>query len=637
MGYNIAGLVIDTDYNQDIKRLSDDIGILLEVVDYTDFETASANWVEGDDIFVYFSTRGTMVFFANHCIEYQWHSKAARTINYAYSATSMAFYLDYYEGGTLRRSVMEHEGGRSHDTGDPLPQEKENTTVDGLIMTLMDELLGSPWQSIDHSAPVLRCRRVVQELPPEEIAHLKKSLSYMGQQFMLDISKKIGPLDYTLDSLTKVEHYIQSTIAQPGKPNSKSYFGEDTEQKILALGCYIGEVIRRSGTTGRWVNVESDDPTDIAIQDADGQTALVINKAFKRVYQGAEDNLTVFARMAINMQLQSENTSTDHFDETDHLMQHYQNSSWCIIAMQHHGDTSPIVDAMYQDGSWALLTADAEPMATSDEVVRNYLWVDALAASHPDLHRVMMQHTSDTGSRIRREQDGHYRYQKAHKGILFDSSSMAAFQGNMQLEPLQWIKMNTATVLRNAAVLLVSLILMTKVHWVFALLFVPALLYTIWYWLHAKNTFGGGNVGPGKVISVDPDIIAVVTDLSKGYGGAYPTLKIKQTTLSSSQREIGTYLPVVSIYNDNPHGYPFWSEFHPVPVTHGITDPDKVQYFIDRFTEDDYDAIDQGLLEINTREIGTYKLQAETTGWADYTHVDINKGVHLEGPPEDKA
>ena len=32
------------------------------------------------------------------------------------------------------------------------------------------------------------------------------------------------------------------------------------------------------------------------------------------------------------------------------------------------------------------------------------------------------------------------------------------------------------------------------------------------------------------------------------------------------------FIPTVALYNDNPHGYPFWAEFHPVPIAHGMND-----------------------------------------------------------------
>jgi hypothetical protein len=160
MGFNIAGLVINSNYNKEINKLSEDLNWKIEIIEEIFFEEVSSNWTPDDEIRIYFGKMGTMIFFSHELVVEQYHSKKYDTLNYAYSATVMAFKVDLLIKGKLVRSITEHEGDRKHEEGEPILEENKNKTADGLTFELIDKIMGEPFGGIDLSEKGFRCKMV---------------------------------------------------------------------------------------------------------------------------------------------------------------------------------------------------------------------------------------------------------------------------------------------------------------------------------------------------------------------------------------------------------------------------------------------------------------------------------------------
>jgi hypothetical protein len=160
MGFNIAGLVINQNYDKDINKLSSDLKWGIEIIDEITFEEASSNWTPDGEFRLFFSDKSTMIFFPHDWVAEQNRSKTAETLNYAYSATAMAFQVDFFKSGKLVRSIFEYEGDRKMSRGEPLELETKNDTADGLTFALIDELLKGKFGEIDLGEKSYRCRKV---------------------------------------------------------------------------------------------------------------------------------------------------------------------------------------------------------------------------------------------------------------------------------------------------------------------------------------------------------------------------------------------------------------------------------------------------------------------------------------------
>ena len=159
MGFNIAGLVINNNYDKDITQLEEDIHIGLEVVRESTFEDACSNWKEDGMYHVYFGDKGTMIFYGHEMAIEHNLSKRHESMSYAYSATAMAFYISYNNlADSQYREIMESEGDRNMDEGAPIPLEADHPTADGLTFALMDKIMEQNWHSIDFGEKCYVCK-----------------------------------------------------------------------------------------------------------------------------------------------------------------------------------------------------------------------------------------------------------------------------------------------------------------------------------------------------------------------------------------------------------------------------------------------------------------------------------------------
>ena len=51
-----------------------------------------------------------------------------------------------------------------------------------------------------------------------------------------------------------------------------------------------------------------------------------------------------------------------------------------------------------------------------------------------------------------------------------------------------------------------------------------------------------------------------------------------------------------------------------------------------KFSEKDFEDVTNYLEMIDSSKVGIFKINVELAGWKDYEHVDINKGIIMEGP-----
>jgi len=145
------------------------------------------------------------------------------------------------------------------------------------------------------------------------------------------------------------------------------------------------------------------------------------------------------------------------------------------------------------------------------------------------------------------------------------------------------------------------------------------------------NNFKAGNVSPGKVVSVNPDKVAVATNLSKTENN-YPAIRIIETKLPKFEKEVGKFIPTVALFTNNRFGYPFWAEFHPVPISHGTTDMEIINEKFKTFTDEDFNKVEKYLEEINTINVGTYKVEKETSDWKNYPDVEVGDRFAMKAP-----
>lgn len=156
MGYNIAGLVINKNYQQTFDELQNELGWYLRKGEEINFETASSNWKDAGICDVYFSDHGTLLFLnMDMCMDY-YELENVNSLTFTLCETSMAFNLNYCENGIIKRAIMEVEEIRMIDEGEKLPVEKITNDISEIIWKKIEMVLGKNFDDIDLDEKAVR-------------------------------------------------------------------------------------------------------------------------------------------------------------------------------------------------------------------------------------------------------------------------------------------------------------------------------------------------------------------------------------------------------------------------------------------------------------------------------------------------
>ena len=107
MGFNISGIAINKNYQNNFDSLLNQLGWNLEKQTEIDFEIASSNWTEEGICNVLFTENGTLIFFSMEMCEESFKLKNDNVLTFSLSETSMVFNINYTEKGIEKRSIIE--------------------------------------------------------------------------------------------------------------------------------------------------------------------------------------------------------------------------------------------------------------------------------------------------------------------------------------------------------------------------------------------------------------------------------------------------------------------------------------------------------------------------------------------------
>ncbi len=91
--------------------------------------------------------------------------------------------------------------------------------------------------------------------------------------------------------------------------------------------------------------------------------------------------------------------------------------------------------------------------------------------------------------------------------------------------------------------------------------------------------------------NVNPNICCI--NRSEKFTGDYSIPNNIKTKLPKLDNFPGKVIPAVALYNDNPHGYPFWAEFHPVHVIHGIRDKNRINLIMSGLSKNKLNTLEE--------------------------------------------
>lgn len=176
--------------------------------------------------------------------------------------------------------------------------------------------------------------------------------------------------------------------------------------------------------------------------------------------------------------------------------------------------------------------------------------------------------------------------------------SYASLPGKLGLNPLQWLSYFPRQPIILFFGLAFSCFLM-KFHWLFL---IPSVLFARWnfyYWQRIKEHFAYGCINASVIVSENPVMFAVATNLSKSSGYNYPVVKIVEShlrTVCGKKVKVGTRFPSVALYGrGSQDDLPHWIDFKPLPVDYATSSKRSIMGAMNRLSESDWSELDEWL------------------------------------------
>jgi hypothetical protein len=134
------------------------------------------------------------------------------------------------------------------------------------------------------------------------------------------------------------------------------------------------------------------------------------------------------------------------------------------------------------------------------------------------------------------------------------------------------------------------------------------------YWNLKEDHFFLGDSNPGIVVQTDPLLVAVATDLSKGFL-KYPVVKVIKCPAKGFQQ--GEIVSTVAVYDDSQtKNLPYWSDFNPVVVNCVTDDEVEIAQTLGRYTPEAIEKLHNAVASLAIPpKVGLYKVHNEDSAW----------------------
>lgn len=126
------------------------------------------------------------------------------------------------------------------------------------------------------------------------MATLKEDIK-TGSDWISTALKSSGyKADFSQKSLGEIDRFFDEH-SKDGKPTPDGLLSEQLGNRLFCIGSYVGEVIRKK-VGGEWI-VDDSDPQgeiNITLKTSDGVQMWPVQRAMKRLQNGAEDSIAAY-------------------------------------------------------------------------------------------------------------------------------------------------------------------------------------------------------------------------------------------------------------------------------------------------------------------------------------------------------
>ena len=204
--------------------------------------------------------------------------------------------------------------------------------------------------------------------------------------------------------------------------------------------------------------------------------------------------------------------------------------------------------------------------------------------------------------------------------VTVASDTYASNPGQLAVNPFVWSRSKPKWPLLLGGAFLISVLPFAKgFGWLPLVRSLLLLIVNVVYWLRIYEHFKRGDSAPGKIISLDPPLVAVATDLSKG-NGIFPVLKVTKHQKGLLRRiadDFGAEIPTVSLFkHSEKKESPHWDNVFPLPAQFATSSQVKIETAMNTFHPDEWKVLADGIRQLpKPYSPGLYRINEKSSSW----------------------
>lgn len=208
--------------------------------------------------------------------------------------------------------------------------------------------------------------------------------------------------------------------------------------------------------------------------------------------------------------------------------------------------------------------------------------------------------------------------------LTLDNNTVASNPGNTELNKWVWFRHNVTTVSTLTLFLVGSILAAAFISIGFLLIVGIAIFVNLFYWTRIKEHFLCGDSNWGIVVANHPTLVAVNTNLTKGFGD-FPVIKITKRA-SLQNVSIGDRIPTVALYTaSSDDSLAHWIDFDPVPLSYATNDLQVIESAMYSYPNEQWEQLESYLLELEKPyKTGLYQVSIESSDWNKASNEPLN-------------
>ncbi len=217
-----------------------------------------------------------------------------------------------------------------------------------------------------------------------------------------------------------------------------------------------------------------------------------------------------------------------------------------------------------------------------------------------------------------------------------DNNAFASNSGNAKLNKWVWFRHQPIYVSLLTLFLIGSILSAIFINAWLLLVVGIAIFINIFYWTRTKERFLYGDSNGGVVVATHPTLIAVNTNLTKGYGDFLIVKIIQCKTLKKV--EIGDRVPTVALYTaSSEDDLSHWLDFNPIPLSFATNDPKVIESALQSYPNKQWTQLERQLSQLDQPyKAGLYRVDVENSDWSGasdelnvLSDLEENAGISL--------